>query len=72
MKYKEKHYIECSFDLLIEVDKKDREKVIRKLNGILSSALKDEKVIKALKSINFMSESDVLMASLPVDPTDFN
>jgi gamma-glutamylcysteine synthetase len=72
MDFKEKHYIECSLSLLIEVDKKNREKIMKKLNGIISSALKDEKVIQLSKNINLISEHDIMLSMASYDPSDIN
>tara|TARA_B100000700_G_scaffold321806_1_gene421881 strand:+ start:848 stop:1066 length:219 start_codon:yes stop_codon:yes gene_type:complete len=72
MKFKEKQYIECSLSLLIEVDEKTREKVMRKINGIISSALKDEKVTHLSKNINLIAESDILLSFAPKGPMDIN
>jgi len=72
MNFKEKYYIECSLNLLIEVSEKNREKVMKKISGIISSALKDEKVMHVSKNINLVSEHDIMLSMATYDPTDIN
>ena len=72
MEFKDKQYIECTLNLLIEVDDKIRDKVMKKINGIIASATKDEKVIHISKNINLITESDVLLSMALSNPSDIN
>ena len=72
MKIKEKYYLECNLDLVLEISEEEREAVIKKLNGIISSTCKGEKVIHIAKSINVTSESDVLLSILGSNLKDIN
>ena len=72
MSFKEKYYIECSLKLLLEVSEENREKVMKKINGIISSALKNEKVIHVSKDINLISEHDIILSMATFDPDDIN
>jgi hypothetical protein len=72
MNFKEKYYIECSLNLLIEVSEENREKVMKKISGIISSALKDEKVMHVSKNISLTSEHDIALSMARFDPTDIN
>ena len=62
MKIKEKYYIECNLDLIVEVSDEDKEKVMKKINGIISSVLKNETVLHLSKNINLTSESDIFLS----------
>ena len=72
MSFKEKYYIECNLNLLLEVSEENREKVMKKLSGIISSALKNEKVMHVSKNINLVSEHDIILSMATFDPTDIN
>ena len=72
MNFKEKYYIECSLNLLVEVSEENREKVMKKISGIISSVLKDEKVMHISKNINLVSEHDIALSMATFDPTDIN
>tara|TARA_Y100001938_G_C7939636_1_gene353644 strand:- start:271 stop:489 length:219 start_codon:yes stop_codon:yes gene_type:complete len=72
MKLEEKHYMECSLDLLIEVPESDRERIMKKINGIISSALKGEKVVHVSKNINLISEADIILSMTSGSLKDIN
>ena len=72
MELKEKYYIECNLDLIIEASEEDREKIMKKLSGIISSALKNEKVIHVSKNINLISESDIFLSMASDSLKDIN
>jgi len=72
MSFKEKYYIECNLNLLLEVSEEDRERVMKKINGIISSALKKEKVLHVSKNINLVSEHDIILSMATFDPNDIN
>ena len=62
IKLKEKYYIECSLDLIVEVSEEDKANVMKKINGIISSVLKGENVLHLSKNINLISESDIILS----------
>lgn len=72
MDFKEKYYIECNLNLLLEVSEENKEKVMKKLSGIISSALRDEKIIHVSKDISLTSEHDIILSMATFDPADIN
>ena len=72
MKTKEKYYLECNLDLVLEVSEERKKAIIKKINGIISSALKGEDVIHLSKNINITSETDMLLSLVMGQPKDIN
>jgi hypothetical protein len=72
MNFKEKYYIECNLNLLIEVDEESRDKVMKKINRIISSALRGEKVIHVSKNIDLVSDRDLVLSTTAYDPDTIN
>ena len=72
MKTKEKYYLECNLDIVIEVSEEKKDALLKKLNGIISSAMKGEEVIHLSKNINVTSETDILFSILAANPKSIN
>lgn len=72
MKSQEKYYIECNLDLIIEASEQNREQIMKKLNGIISSALKNEKVMHVSRNINLISETDIFLSMARESLADLN
>ena len=70
---KEKKYLlECNLDLVISVSEKNKASLLKKINGIISSALKNEDIVHINKQIHVTSEQDVLLSLAANSLKDIN